>query len=57
MTEFMTVNEVAQIFRMTPRRVQLLAAAGEFDCIKPFRKVLIRKESVAKKLGCSVEEL
>lgn len=57
MTEFMTVNEVAQIFRMTPRRVQLLAAAGEFESVKPFRKVLIKKESVAKKLGIDVEEL
>lgn len=60
MYEFMTVNEVAKIFRMSPRRVQEYALAGEptgFKSAKPFGRVLIYKSSVAEKLGCKVEEL
>ena len=57
MPEYMTVNEVASLLRMSPRQVQYLAKANEFDYVKPFRKVLICKSSVAKKLGIKPEEL
>lgn len=53
----MTVNEVACLLRMSPRQIQYLAKAKEFDAVKPFGKVLIRKESVAEKLGIKPEEL
>lgn len=57
MPEYMTVNEVASLLRMSPRQVQYLAKANEFEYVKPFRKVLIFKSSVAKKLGIKQEEL
>ena len=57
MTEFMTVEEVAKIFRMSTRRVQVLAQAGELASVKPFRRLLIKKDSVAQKLGVRPEEL
>ncbi|MDD6153408.1 MAG: helix-turn-helix domain-containing protein [Elusimicrobia bacterium] len=56
--EFLTVKETAAIFRLSPRRIQELAAAGLLKARKPFGgMVLIEKKSVADKLGVRVDEL
>lgn len=55
--EFMTVNEVAKLFRLSHRRVLEIAKAGDLKFAKPFGRTLIFKSSVAEKLGCKVEEL
>ena len=56
--EFLTVKETAAIFRLSPRRIQELAAAGLLKACKPFGgMVLIDKKSVADKLGIRVDEL
>lgn len=54
---FLTVPEVARMCRMSKRRVQELAAAGDLKSAKPFGRLLIYKSAVAEKIGCSVEEL
>lgn len=57
MNEFMTVNEVAKILRMSPRQVQYRAQVGDLRSIKPFRRRLIYKDAVANLIGCKTEEL
>lgn len=54
---FLTVEETARIFRLSPRRVQELAQAGVLRSCKPFGRVLIEREAVAAKLGVRVENL
>ena len=54
---FLTVPEVAKMCRMSKRRVQEYVQAGELRGAKPFGRLLIYKDSLAQRLGCSVEEL
>jgi excisionase family DNA binding protein len=54
---FLTVEEVANMFRMSKRRVQEYVRAGELPAAKPFGRVLIYKSAIAQRLGCKVEEL
>lgn len=54
---FLTVNEVAKLFRMSPRRVQEYVRSGELPAAKPFGRLLIYKSAIAQRLGCKVEEI
>lgn len=55
--QFLTVAETAKILRLSTRRVQELAQAGRLDAMKPFGRILIKRKSVAQKLGMREEEL
>jgi excisionase family DNA binding protein len=54
---FFTVKEVADLLRMSPRRVQEYIRSGELESAKPFGRLLVYKSAIAQRLGCKVEEL
>lgn len=59
MQVMMTTKEVAQLLRMSPRRVQELAAAGIIRARRPEGRLgwLFLKSDVAKYLGFKPEEI
>lgn len=57
MYEFLTVKEVATLCRMSQRRVLERVQAGDIKAVKPFGRVLIYKDSLAKRLGVRGEDL
>ena len=59
MQVMMTTKEVAQLLRMSPRRVQELAAAGIIRARRPEWRLgwLFLKSDVAKYLGFKPEEI
>ena len=46
MQEFLTVDDVAKVLKLSPRGVQKLCASGKLGFSKPGRKYLIPRESL-----------